>query len=269
MNKIIGVVVAIVIIVISMLVAANSLNNLNKLNEEIEEAKPYFEETMQIIFDMCNDVINLKDYDLLLTCKEQINSRLESCGFYGNPSVCSDPIIKQVDSEIQLLSKNLPQEEIFDASSINLITYTNTKYHFSLNYPENWVVDETVDSSKFGTKIVAFKDRQSYPKVSFYVEEKENTGNSFDVFFSKYKGEIGGGYAVNIKSEKKIFIGNLEAYELDYVTFIGKQECLSKEYVIDGGGSFVPILDWDACTKEHYEKYLPLIQRIAQTFRFI
>src|SRR3972149_1231119 len=179
MKKSFRIIITAIVLVIGFSLIVNSLIGIQNVNRDIDEARPYFEEGVSIIFGTCRDALNLEDYNILEICHEQPKKQLEFCSFYGNPPVCNDPIIKEVELQIKSSSKPTLKELVIDASTIELLTYTNNEFSFSIDYPANWVIDEEMPYSKFGNYIVAFKDKPSYPDVFFSVKAGHMKDSSF------------------------------------------------------------------------------------------
>lgn len=225
---------------------------------------PYSTNIISTQLEICEHMISEKD---LNWCKETLEYYLSTmCGFFDKPKICSDPRIEEIRKK---QSSDLPDinsfEEVLDPQNINLITYKNHEYNFQIDYPKKWAIGERIGTIK---NIVGFKDKPSYPFVVFLIQENYDQENSFDVFISKYKSELSEDDPISIGYENKTRIGNIEAYEIFYMTNIGETECFAKEYVMNLG-KFVPVFQHERCEKNHYEAYLPIFDRMAHTFKTI
>jgi len=90
--------ISVVIVLVAGYVANNSFSNLQQMDEEKLKILPVFEESMQVILEICeSSEFGTKAADAIKRdiCKKQLQYEYERCGYFGNPPICGDPRIKK------------------------------------------------------------------------------------------------------------------------------------------------------------------------------
>ena len=154
---------------------------------------------------------------------------MQSCSFYDNPSVCSDPRIDRIMTSTA--------QTVIVAPSTNFVTYTNNQYGFSIDYPSNWVINNKPDGN------VGLEDKLIAPNFLVKVKTIQNTGSSFDQIASTYVNQGGiEGFPITVQSQDNVTIGNKEAYRIQYSEPTVSTSCRNEDYLINDG-QFVHVID--------------------------
>jgi hypothetical protein len=240
--------IAVLIIVIPIL--WNSVSNLQQLDQEKENAKQIWIPHFQYVIQTCVNATGIT----LDNCKQSINLEMQSCSFYDNPSVCNDPRINQIMTSTA--------QTVIVPPSTNFVTYTNNQFGFSIDYPSNWVIDNSLPDGNIG-----LKDKMVAPNFLVEIKPMQNTGSSFDQLVSSYLSQAGvAGYPITVQSQDKITIGNKEAYRIQYAEPIGSTTCNNEDYIISDG-QVVPVISFNNCDENLYASFLPTFDKMVSTFR--
>lgn len=248
-KKVIGIVIPIIILIIAVPIFLNSASKLQQINQEKENAKPSFISNFEQVLGDCSTMTG-KGLD---NCKQIIPLLQQQCSFNDNPPVCNDPRINEIMTSTT--------QTVIAPASTNFITYTNSQFGFSINYPSNWVVDNNLPDGGIG-----LKDKMNAPNVLVEIKPMQNTG-SFDSAVSTYINQVGvAGYPVTLQSQVKSAIKDKEAYRIQYDQTIGNTVCQSEDYVINGG-QYVSIISYDNCDANLFSQFLPTYETMVSTFR--
>jgi hypothetical protein len=245
-----SIIFSIVILIIVIPIFWNSVSNLQQVNQEKESSEPAFVSLFLNNLGNCTGTTG----DTLDNCKQSISSLQAQCNFYNNPPVCNDPRIPQILTSTA--------QTVIAQPSANFVTYTNSQYGFSIDYPSNWVIDNNLPDGSIG-----LKDKMISPDVLFEIKQMPSVQGSFDTFVKGYINQAGiPGYAVTLQSQDKVTVGNKDAYKIQYIETIGSSTCKYEDYVINDG-SFAPVISYNNCDTNVFAQFLPTYERVVSTFR--
>ncbi|MBI2595119.1 hypothetical protein HYW46_00090 [Candidatus Daviesbacteria bacterium] len=173
----------------------------------------------------------------------------------------------QGDQTVTQTEKPAPTDTPKPAVKLNSESYSDTKYGFSISYPEGWKVKEQTNNVNFFKPSATKGGDQADALVSVVADDlKDNRDMKLATIADLHKTFLKKQFSnAEVTAEKEIKIGELDGYELEFTGMIGSDKMQGRYIVIKGEKYLVALIGM--ANMEFWDSEKANIDASIQTFK--